>query len=543
MTGLIFLVGLSGTGKSTIGRLLSGRLQLPFVDTDVEIERRAGKSVAAIFADEGESVFRQLESDVLRDVSARRAGVVATGGGAPTDPSNRTLIRAAGPVFWLDATAETIARRLGDGAALRPLLQGDVLASLERLRSLRVNAYQACGTRIETQERSPFEIADEIVRELRSSGYFAPAAWTDGLTAPVWVNTSGHSYPIYVGSGLVERFPEILQRHGLEGRLHCLIDKRVASLHGAAFASSLKKGDTWHPTEAGETQKTLAHTYELYDELLAERPERSDTLVAIGGGVVGDLVGFLASTLLRGMRFVQIPTTVLAQVDSSVGGKVGVDHPRGKNLIGSFYQPCLVLADLDVLGTLPPREIAAGLAEVVKIAVVQDADLFDQVEASAESLSALDREAMEPTIRRAIELKANLVEQDERDVLGIRALLNYGHTLGHAIEAATDYGRFLHGEAVAVGMTAAGRMAAWMGGHPAEAVERQDGLLRRLGLPVSAASVPRERIKDALGLDKKRQAGNLTWIIPTGLGSARSGVEVPGELVDRVMDWVFEGPS
>ena len=538
MTGLIFLVGLSGTGKSTVGRLLSDRLQLPFSDTDAEIERRTGLPVGEIFARDGETQFREFEREVLGVLARRGYGVVATGGGVPIDPRNRETMARAGSIFWLDAPSETIVARLRGQPSLRPLLTGDAQGALDRMRTERSECYAACGPCIHTENRRPHEIADEIVLLLRGSGEFPSVTGSDN---PDWVHTDGHSYPIYVGSGLVEHMPDLLLRHGLSGRLHFLVDKQVAALHGAALAAALKSGDTWHPIDAGEPQKTLSHAYELYDELLAERPERSDALVAIGGGVVGDLVGFLASTLLRGVRFVQIPTTVLAQVDSSVGGKVGVDHPRGKNLIGAFYQPNLVLADLDLLRTLPSREIAAGLAEVVKIAVVQDAKLFERIEADADRLSALETEAVSPVIRRAIQLKANLVEQDERDMLGIRALLNYGHTLGHAVEAATEYGRFLHGEAVAVGMTAAGQMATWMGLHPADAMERQDAVLRRLGLPLSAGAIPRERIREAMGLDKKRQDGDLTWVLPTGLGSARAGAVVTAELIDRAMDRVFEG--
>jgi len=258
--------------------------------------------------------------------------------------------------------------------------------------------------------------------------------------------------------------------------------------------------------------------------------------------VIGDLVGFVAATLLRGVRFAQIPTTVLSQVDSSVGGKVGFDHARGKNLIGAFHQPSLVLADVDLLRSLPPREIAAGWAEVVKIAVIQDARLFEELEESADALSRLEPEPTQRAIRRSIELKARLVEQDERDTTGIRAILNYGHTVGHALEAATGYDTLLHGEGVAIGMRAAAHIAGAVGLHPADAIERQARLLERLGLPSRCESARQEDVVAAIGLDKKREGSRTTWILPAGLGNVRVTADVPQSAVDEALDLVL-GPT
>jgi len=277
----------------------------------------------------------------------------------------------------------------------------------------------------------------------------------------------------------------------------------------------------------------------LLSVLLAERPERRDVIIAFGGGVVGDLVGFVSATLLRGMRFAQIPTTVLSQVDSSVGGKTGYDHARGKNLIGAFHQPSLVLADLDVLQTLPPREIAAGWAEVVKIAVVQDADLFADLESSAAALKRLEPAATQRAIRRSIELKARLVEQDERDTSGLRAVLNYGHTIGHALEAATGYETLLHGEGVAIGIAAAAHIAEAVGLHPPEAVARQGRLLGELGLPSKCEAADRADVIAAIGLDKKREGSRTTWILPAGLGDVRVTSDVPDSVVEDALDLVL----
>jgi shikimate kinase / 3-dehydroquinate synthase len=539
VNGLIYLVGLSGSGKTTVGRLLATRLQLPFVDTDALIERRAGKTISEIFASDGEPAFREMESTVLRDVASTPA-VVSTGGGLPIDPGNRDLMRQTGAGFWLDATTEALEQRLEGEASKRPLLNGTLSETIDQLREARRSSYADAGARIDTSGRSPAQVVDLVAQQLRNLNQSKP--WSQDPVPPVWIDTSAHSYGVYVGSQAFERLPELLVRHGLDGRLLVIADETVWRLHQDRIEGVL--GERSHVVSlvpAGEQHKTLQQASRLYDELLAQRPERGDLIVALGGGVIGDLAGFVAATLLRGIRFIQVPTTVLSQVDSSVGGKVAVDHPRGKNLIGAFHQPNLVLADLEFLGTLPAREIPAGLAEIVKIAVMQDRNLFDRLEADSSALLSTTGAPLGAAIRRAIELKATLVEQDERDLTGARALLNYGHTLGQALEAATGYGRFLHGEAIAVGMGAAARMASWMGLHPPDEVRRQDELLAALGLPASAPDTDPGDIRAALGLDKKREGGQVKWVLPVGIGRGRSGCVVPDGMVERAIDWIVEG--
>lgn len=537
----IFLVGLSGSGKSTVGKLLAARLQLPFRDTDAMVEEVAGKSVADIFATRGEAEFRAIEREQLARAAGRPA-VIATGGGAPLDPANRQVMAQAGNAYWLDADTSVLVDRLRGSAPVRPLLAEDPVARLAELRNQRHPVYQACGPRIDTTGLAPHEVAALIAIRERQSPPSTPSDQHAGLEPSVSVNTSAHAYGIYVGTALFERLPQLLDRHGLSGRMHVIADARVAELHNERIRTVLAAvPHTWHVVPAGEASKTIDHALVLYDALLAERPERGDLILALGGGVVGDLAGFVAATLLRGVRFAQVPTTLLSQVDSSVGGKVGVDHPRGKNVIGAFHQPSLVLADLDFLHTLPSREIAAGMAEIVKIAVMRDAAFFSSLESNSGDLASLQPAATASAVTRAIQLKAELVEQDERDITGARALLNYGHTLGHALEAATGYDRLLHGEAVAIGMGAAARLAQWMNVHPVEAVDRQDVLLQRLSLPDGAPGTDERAIRAALGLDKKREGGALKWVLPMGIGEGRSGCDVPDHLVSRAIDWMLEG--
>jgi shikimate kinase/3-dehydroquinate synthase len=532
LSALVFLIGLSGAGKSSIGHLLAERLGVPFLDTDAEIERLAGQSVAAVFASRGEAAFRVLEREVVAAACALPAGVIATGGGAPVDPTSRAAMGVAGCVFWLDAPVEELATRLqAEADPNRPLLAGDLHASLRRLHRERGAIYAETGRRIDASGATPGQVVDRIMAILEGSD-------------PVWVRTPSQTYPVYIGSGILSQAGELLRRHDLEGRLRVIADEHVGRLHGEQLRAGLGElPQAWYPVPAGEEHKTLDQAAELFDRLLADGPERRDIIVAFGGGVVGDLAGFVAATLLRGLRFVQIPTTLLSQVDSSVGGKVGVDHPRGKNLIGAFHQPHLVLADVDLLRTLPAREIAAGWTEVVKIAVIQDADLFTELEGSVELLRALEPRETSRAIRRAVELKARVVERDERDLTGVRAILNYGHTLGHALEAATDYSSFLHGEAVAVGMAGAAHIAQQLGLHPADAVDRQTQLLQSLGLPQSCPAVSKAELRAAMGLDKKRHRGRITWVLPTGIGQVRTSTDVPAKLVDDAIDLLTQHRS
>ncbi len=358
------------------------------------------------------------------------------------------------------------------------------------------------------------------------------------------VQTASRRYPVVVGAGVLARLPDELAAVGLRGRLWLIADEAVYARYGASIETTLRAAG--HEVQSrtlppGEASKTLGQAEALYDWLLAGRVERRDAILAVGGGVVGDLAGFVAATILRGIAFVQVPTTLLAQVDASIGGKVAVDHPRGKNLIGAFHQPSLVLADTATLATLPPRELAAGWAEVIKTGVILDGALFEALERDAEALLALAPGPTEAAICRCMELKAQVVGEDEREG-DRRAILNYGHTVGHGIEAATGYGRYLHGEAVAIGLGAAAHIAVGMGLLGPEIAARQTALVARFGLPTRASGVDRAALRAAMERDKKAQAGRLAWVLPTRLGAAEVRRDVPDALVDSALDAVLDDP-
>jgi 3-dehydroquinate synthase len=367
------------------------------------------------------------------------------------------------------------------------------------------------------------------------------------------ITTPAGSYDVLVGPNLLQELPARLQALGLSGRLWLISDSAVYPHYGAAV-EGLLRGVGYriesYAVPSGEASKDLAVVSQLYDWMIGGKVERRDAVLALGGGVVGDLAGFVAATVLRGIALVQLPTTLLAMVDSALGGKTGVNHPLGKNLIGAFHQPRLVLSDTNTLATLPARELRAGWAEVIKHGVIRDAGLFAELEALSSQFKVLNFELQEATptqnsklktqnlaevIGRAAKVKVDVVNIDERET-GERTLLNYGHTLGQALESLTGYGALLHGEAVAIGMDLAARIALRMELWAPESVERQRRLLHAYGLPTALPSgVDPTRLLELTLQDKKVRAGRVRWVLPTAIGAAEVRDDVPEELVRAVV--------
>ncbi|MBV8713925.1 MAG: 3-dehydroquinate synthase [Chloroflexi bacterium] len=349
------------------------------------------------------------------------------------------------------------------------------------------------------------------------------------------LRAGGRDVPLLAGPGALRELPEALRASQFEGRLFVVADAVALDAHRSSVTDILSDAPVLLVSGA-EEDKTLASVAEIWDWLVAQGAQRRDALVAFGGGVVCDLVGFAAACYLRGIGLVNVPTTLLAQVDASVGGKTGVNHPRGKNLIGAFYQPLCVVADTDFLATLAPRAFANGMAEVAKMAMILDADLFERLEHLAPVLRPDSGEALAPIIARSIELKADIVERDERES-GDRMLLNYGHTVGHALEAVAGYGTLLHGEAVAVGMQAAAFIARRMGVLHPEVAERQTRLLGDLELPLTWAAEP-DAVLGRLSVDKKRAGSSQRWILAERVGAAQVRDDVPAEIVREAVSSV-----
>jgi len=490
----IFLSGFMATGKSTVGRVVATELGVPFVDTDALLAADSGRDVAELFATEGEARFREREErlimPLLADASVR---VVSFGGGVVTNPRIRHAAMEAGTLVTLTAAPETIIARVPSLAGRPNLLTSSPVDRARDLLQLRREAYAECHASIATEGRSPAEIAARVLAIAAADAVAVPL----GLRSYAVELTDGD--PARLGTALEELAPS---------SLFVVTDANVAAARGAWLEAALAVvGVPRHDVAIapGEASKTLGTVSRLWDEALARGVDRDVVVVAFGGGVVGDLAAFVASTLLRGTRCVQVPTSLLAMVDSSVGGKTGFDHAAGKNLVGSFFQPNRVLIDIEHLATLPVRERAAGLAEVVKIALVRNAGLLAVLEREAERVAAGDRDVLRSVIREAVAEKVRVVREDERES-GVRALLNLGHTLGHALESQGNYTRLLHGEAVAVGTVLEMAACERMGLAESGGAERAAELFRRLGLPTKAERADLEAAWPYVLADKKRAA-------------------------------------
>ncbi len=338
----------------------------------------------------------------------------------------------------------------------------------------------------------------------------------------VRVALADRAYDILIGHGVLGALGGAVAGAGLKGKCVVVTNPTVGALYADATVASLTSAGfevSLCELPDGERYKTTKYIGRIYDHLLEAGLDRHGFIVALGGGVIGDMAGFAAATFLRGIPFVQVPTTVVAQVDSSVGGKTGVNHPKGKNLIGAFYQPKLVYMDMQVLSTLPERELLAGIAEVIKYGVIADRVFFDYLTGHVDKILALDPDIMARVVGRCCEIKAQVVAEDERETSGRRAILNYGHTVGHAIEAVTKYRTYKHGEAVAIGMIAASRIARDLGRMGAKDVDTQATLLKAFGLPVAMPKgLNEDQLVAALGHDKKAEAGQVKMVLPSAIG-------------------------
>ena len=552
----IFLVGFMATGKTSVGKILAQRLGRPLVDADQEIQRRAGKSIPQIFQDDGEAAFRRLESSVLQELCSGSGRVIAAGGGTFVEPGNRQRLLHSGRVICLAARPETIHRRLnqessvssagGDEASQldRPMLAGE--NTLERITELLVQrsaAYAQAHHTVETDDFTPEQVAQTV---LDTYLFVNSVPGGNDMADPdlaATVHHSGGSYPVVAGWGLLDNLGQRLGELGFKSSAYIITDNNVMNPYGRRVQRALEKsGIAAHcfVVQAGETSKTFQQAQAVYDWLVGLKAERGQPIIAVGGGVVGDLAGFVAATFLRGVPFVQVPTSMAAMVDASIGGKTAVNLPQAKNMVGAFYQPHGVFADIQTLSTLGKRELAEGWAEAIKHGFITDAGLVDVFEEHAEALMAVEPEISTQVIRRSMAIKAEVVSQDERETLGVRILLNYGHTIGHALEATTEYGRFLHGEGVSVGMMGAALIARGMGMINQGVVDQQEKLLQRFSLPTTATGVPVAGVLEAMTLDKKTEGGSNRWVLLQQVGKAAVRSDVPRELVEETVRGLTE---
>jgi shikimate kinase/3-dehydroquinate synthase len=551
----IVLVGMMGAGKTSVGRRLAQKLGLEFVDADAEIESAHRMSIPEIFAMHGEAYFRDGERRVIARLLTQGRKVLATGGGAFMNPETRARIGAQALSVWLKADFDVLLRRVRKRSN-RPLLATpDPEATLKRLIDERYPIYAGADVTIVSRDGPHELVIADLLAALAGALGSAPSGPPTliGQTMPdhdtpkeapcdrVRVDLGDRGYDILVGARLLAQVGPRLADMRPGAACMIITDTNVAPHHLAALQGGLDQAGLRHASLSlapGEANKSIAGFAAVCDAILAARLERSDLVLALGGGVIGDLAGFAAAATRRGMDFVQIPTSLLAQVDSSVGGKTGINSTHGKNLIGAFHQPILVVADTVCLDSLPRREFRAGYAEIVKYGLINDAAFFAWLEAHwAEIFKGGD--ARSTAIRHSCAAKAAVVGRDERES-GERALLNLGHTFAHAFERLTDYDgtRLVHGEAVAIGLACAFRFSHSLGLCSVEESARVEAHLAAVGLPSRIAQIPgfaadQAAILGAMRQDKKVSRGHLTFILAHGIGRSFVARDIsPGAVGD-----------
>jgi 3-dehydroquinate synthase len=516
----VVLTGFMGTGKSTVARLLAEALGRPCVDTDELIAARAGKSIPTIFEQLGEAAFRALEADVCAELAAQSGLVVATGGGMLVSPENRAVLLRSAVVICLDAAPETIAQRLQSEGG-RPLA-----GRWQALYEARRPVYAALPYHVPTDDQPPEAVTQAVLHLLEG---ILPVEAPDGR------------YDILIRRGLLAGLGHLATRFGLSEHTAVITNPKVARLYGDALASALPDAAQLTMPD-GEAYKTLDTVTDLYRQLVAAGADRGTTVLALGGGVVGDTAGFAAATYMRGVRLVQAPTTLLSMVDSSVGGKVGVDLPEGKNLVGAFKQPAWVLIDPDTLRTLPLREIRCGMAEVIKHGLIADPGLLDLVlalpwnrQGGADDLPGPALvDGVAGLLARAVQVKIGVVQRDPFEQ-GERMHLNLGHTFGHAIEQVSGYA-WPHGEAVGAGLVAAALLSRRLGLCDDGVVERVRAINRAARLPVSIGAFDIEALYGAMASDKKWRAGKSRFVLLEAVGRPQVVTGVPAEDVLAVLE-------
>ena len=503
----IFLYGPPGTGKSTIGKILAGNLKLPFADLDALIEEKANLSISQIMEQHGETAFRDLETSMLQQMvghaSSVTSQVIALGGGALLREKNRSLVETHGKVVLLMAELPTLMERLKDDAGKRPLLAGDLHEKLSSLLEQRREHYASFTIQVQLDGMAAEQSVAQIQVQL---GYFHLSAMGE--------------YDVLVGRTLaphasagVANPPYAIQNPVI------VTDENVAPLHLEKIESVLRSAGHMPRSiviPAGEAHKNLDTISHLWHAFLEHGLDRRSTVIALGGGVIGDMAGFAASTYMRGVQWICIPTTLLSMVDASIGGKTGFDLPEGKNLIGSFYPPKLVLADPQVLGTLPHRELISGMAEVVKHGIISEPELFHLCARGWDWV----RSNLEQVVKRAMAVKIKVIEEDPYEK-GFRAALNLGHTVGHAVELVSKF-ELRHGEAVAIGMVVEARYAEKIGIAEPGLSDTIAGVLSGYGLPVKIPTdFSYEEILRVMRVDKKKDARKVRFALPAAIGNVQ----------------------
>ncbi len=522
----IVLTGFMGTGKSTIGRRIAQEMGMGFIDTDSRIELSAGMSVSEIFEKHGEPQFRAYENKLCLEMTDWENTVIATGGGMPINPVNRRHLNQTGIAFNLNTAIPELVKRLSLNSC-RPLAQSSNLEECIRdLLRLRNAAYSSFPFQVDTTGGVPEILSRKLIDLATKTAQARCLMFNDS-------ETSGRS--IVLGSGVLDHLGSLLSNRGLSARIAVVTDTNLERLYLPEVMGNLKAAG-FKPFEcvvqAGEQSKNMAETQSLYSKLIAGKLDRKGAVIALGGGVIGDLAGFVAATYMRGVGLVQCPTTFLAMVDSSVGGKTGVDLPEGKNLVGAFKQPIIVVADTDTLSSLPESEIRNGMAETIKHAIIGDAEFFDALE-NRTNWNLITPEL----VQTSLTVKIKTVEADPFEQ-NIRATLNFGHTVGHSIEKVMNF-QVSHGSAVAIGMIAAAVISEKMQLCSSATVERIRSLIQTAGLPIRHSANVEEIIR-ATKSDKKAVDQDPKFVLVEEIGKVRYGISVSNDALADTLQTMRE---
>ncbi len=517
----IILTGFMGSGKTTVGNLLARQLDYDFVDTDHLIEARVGMTVQELFRTKGEAIFREMEAAVAKELGVKEGMVVSTGGRLMLDPGNAKALGDTGRVFCLVATPEEIFKRIStDSGVKRPLLE--TANPMDRIIGLLQEREEGYGrfSQVLTTAKSTDEVTQNLIGIFQAN---------PELRMPITAKEIHYEY--FVGGGLL---PFVGKLAGIGGPSAIVTD----SIVGPLYAKSCGGVDTVITIPTGEEYKTLATVQSVSEQLVEHGIDRGGTIIALGGPVVANIAGFVAATYMRGIDLVHCPTSVLAMADTSIGGKVGINLPQGKNLIGAFKQPKAVIADIATLQSLSPEEFASGMAEIVKHGLIGDPTLLDKIERGDWRRKAGELQTHLPELQdivaQAIRVKIGIVQEDPFD-RDRRAILNLGHTFAHAIETVTGHS-LRHGEAVAIGLVAAANLSVRLGHCPADLQPRIEALLDHLGLPVRVPpSVDPEGLYRAMLRDKKKKAGVLRFVLLKGIGEVFVADDVPRQAIGETI--------
>ncbi len=515
MSENIILTGFMGSGKDSVAKEISKKTDLAFISMDDYIVLKEKRTINDIFEESGEEYFRKAETETLEVIKNLKNVVVATGGGIVKDKKNREKLSKMGKVFYLYTSLDAVKERL-DNDKTRPLIKDKKNIIKIYNERMKKGIYEFADEKIDTSKIPPEQVADKILKISK----IEPK--TEEESPDLYkLKADSKEYPIYIGCDIFKNNKDL--DITLNSDKVAIISNPVV---GALYIREIEKMLTDKGIKTlcciipdGEKYKNFDTIKKIFDTLLKEKMDRSSGIIALGGGVIGDMGGFVASTLKRGVSLIQIPTTLIAQVDSSIGGKTGFDHPLGKNMIGTFYQPDMILIDIKKLLTLPDKEFRNGMGEVIKYGITHDAELFNILERKQKEIMNRDIILLKDIISRCVRIKKEVVEEDEKEEKGIREVLNYGHTIGHIIETLTGYSKYSHGEAVAIGMVEEAKLARKESKLSTRDFDRVEKLIEKYDLPSSIPdNIQREDMKNCVSQDKKVRKGKIRLPVPTGIG-------------------------